>query len=198
MLRKFLIFSLALITLTLTLFSYCGDDKVVEVEVPVFLLFRDIRGNAEFESDGNYPPPNNLDNAWDDNIVVTLRFGEDMDIFQEDEVYGYMITGDSGPGTDDNFWFKFVPDGYYWLEAELVIQDSCFYDKTDDFYQTDSLDNVIDLFPAFLGTNMGCFDLILTSASEEQDYIQIDEKTWVTKKVYDRYYREREEAAIKP
>jgi hypothetical protein len=192
--RKLLIFSLALITLTLTLIS-CGKDKVTEVEVPVFLLFRDIHGNAEFESDGNYPPPDNLDNAWDDNIVVTLRFGEDMDIFEEDEVYGYIITADNGPGTDDNFWFKYIPDGYYWLEAELVIQDSCFYDQTDNFYQTDSVDTVIDLFPAFIGTDMGCFDLILTSASEE-DCVQLDEKTWVTKKVYERFYREREGVTI--
>lgn len=196
MLRKLLIFSLALITLTLTLIS-CGGDDVTEVEVPVFLLFRDIHGNAEFESDGTYPPPDNLDNAFDDNIVITLRFGEDFDIFEEDEVYGYMITVDNGRGTDDNFWFKFIPDGYYWLEAELVIQDSCFYDKTNTFYQSDSTDTVIDLFPEFLGTNIGCFDLILTSVSEE-DYIQLDDKTWVTKKVYERFYREREGSTIEP
>ena len=111
MFRKPLIASLAVLVAALALFS-CSDKEIVEVEMPYFLLYRDILGNAEFETDGNYPPPDNKDNAFDYNIVVTLRFGEQLDIFEEDEVYGYMITVDRNPV---NYHFKFVPDGKYWL-----------------------------------------------------------------------------------
>ena len=187
MFRKPLIASLAVLVAALTLLS-CSDKEIVEVEMPYFLLYRDILGNAEFETDGNYPPPDNKDNAFDYNIVVTLRFGEQLDIFEEDEVYGYMITVDRNPV---NYHFKFVPDGKYWLEAELVILDSCFSDQSEVFEHSDSVDTEVDLFPEFLGTGMGCFDLILTGTSEGES-VQVEEKTWVTRKVYERYYRERE------
>ncbi|MBN2288525.1 MAG: hypothetical protein JXQ83_04275 [Candidatus Glassbacteria bacterium] len=189
MLRRHLITLPALLAAALTMLS-CSDKKIVETEVPVFLLYRDILGNAEFETDGNYPPPDNKDNAFDDNIVVTLRFGEQLDIFQKDEVYGYMITVDRNPV---NYHFKFVPDGQYWLEAEFVILDSCFYDESGTFMHSDSVDTEVELRPVFMGTNMGCFDLILTGVSEA-DCVQVDERTWVAKKVYERFYREREGA----
>ena len=188
MLRKILIASLAVLTTALVLLS-CSDKKIVEVEVPTYYLYRDILGNAEYEADGNYPPPDNLDNFMDDNIVVTLRFGEALDIFEKDEVYGYMITVDYNPV---NYHFKFVPDGKYWLEAELVILDSCFYAKSSVFDHADSVDTEVDLRPTFLGTNMGCFDLILSGVAEGE-CVLVEEKMWVTRKVYERYYREREE-----
>ncbi|MBN2288570.1 MAG: hypothetical protein JXQ83_04505, partial [Candidatus Glassbacteria bacterium] len=152
----------------------------------VFLLYRDILGNVEYEADNEYPPPDELDDYYDGEITVTLRFGEALDIFQKDEVYGYMITLDTNPV---NYHFKFVPDGLYWVEAEFVILDSCFYDYSAVFQHDDSLDTVADLQPVFLGTNMDCFDLILTGVSGS-DCVQVDERTWVTRRVYERFYRD--------
>jgi len=158
-----------------------------EIQQPggVYLLYRDILGNAEFEADGDYPPPEDKDNYYDGEITVTLRFAEPLDIFGANEVFGYMISTDSNPL---NYHFKFVPDGQYWLEAEFVITDSCFYDKSEVFRHSDSLDTVVDLRPGYLGTNMGCFDLILTGVSE-QECVKVDRRTWVTAKVYERFYR---------
>ena len=150
----------------------------------IYLLYWDIFGNAEFEEDGNYPPPDNFDLLSDDLITVTLRFGESIAEFEENDVYGYFITVDKNPV---NYAFKFVPSGRYYLEAELVVMDSCFYDKTEKFVHTDSTDSVVELRPVFIGVNRLCFDLILSGAKEEE-YVQITEKSWVTRKVYERFY----------
>jgi len=194
MFRKAIITSLVVLTAALAFFS-CSDKKIVEVEVPYYLLYRDILGNAEFEADGNYPPPDNQDNFRDGEITVTLRFGEALDIFEKDEVYGYMITVDSNPV---NYHFKFVPDGKYWLEAEFVVVDSCFSDESVVFQHSDTVDTVVDLHPTFLGTNMGCFDLILTGVSEGE-FVQVEDSFWVTGKVYEHFYRDRKEIeGVKP
>ena len=145
---------------------------------------RDILGNAEFEADGEYPPPENLDNYRDGEIVVTLRFGEPLDVFEKDEVYGYMITVDANPV---NYHFKFVPGGKYWLEAEFVMIDSCFYDKSEIIQHLDSVDTVVNLHPTFLGTNMGCFDLILTGVSDGE-FVKVEDRMFVARKVYKRFY----------
>lgn len=187
MFRKSIITSLAVLTAALAFFS-CTDKKLVEIEVPIYMLYRDILGNAEFEADGNYPPPDNLDNFYDGEITVTLRFGESLDIFEKDEVYGYMITVDRNPV---NYHFKFVPGGNYWLEAEFVIADSCFYYNSGVFLHLDTLDTEVDLHPTFLGTDMGCFDLILSGVAEGE-CVQVDERFWVTEKVYQSFYRDRE------
>ncbi len=188
MFRKSIITSLAVLTAALAFFS-CTDKKIIEVEVPIYMLYRDILGNAEFEADGNYPPPDNQDNFYDGEITVTLRFGEPLDIFEKDEVYGYMITVDRNPV---NYHFKFVPGGKYWLEAEFVMSDSCFDYKSGVFQHSDTLDTEVDLRPTFLGTDMGCFDLILTGVSGGE-CVQVDERFWVTDKVYERFYRDLEE-----
>jgi len=177
----------ALIAFSLLLSISCEDEKIVIEEV--HLLYWDIYGNAEFEEDGTYPPPDELDNMEDDLIVVTLRFGEQIAEFEENDVYGYFITVDLNPV---NYAFKFVPGGRYYLIAELVVMDSCFYVKTEKFVHPDTTDSVIELRPEFVGVNMGwCFDLILSSANEEE-YVQVGERSWVTEKVYDRFYKNKQ------
>jgi len=173
----------ALIASGLLLSISCEKEKIVTEEV--HLLYWDIYGNAEFEVDGNYPPPDNFDLLSDDLITVTLRFGEQIAEFEENDVYGYFITIDQNPV---NYAFKFVPSGMYWLEAELVVMDSCFYDKTEKFVHPDTTDSVVELRPEFIGVNKGCFDLILSSANEEE-YVQIAERSWVTKRVYECFYK---------
>ena len=169
-----------------------GLEVIPEVgqEIPepggVYLLYRDILGNAEFEADGDYPPPEDLDDYYDGEITVTLRFADPLDIFETNEVYGYMITVDYNPV---NYHFKFIPNGKYWLEAEFVIQDSCFYDKSEVFQHSDSVDTVVELHPGFLGLNLDCFDLILTGVSE-QECVRVGERMWVTGKVYERFYKD--------
>lgn len=181
---KRLLFLLALIASGLLLSISCEDEKIVIEEV--HLLYWDIYGNAEFEEDGTYPPPDHLDDIRDELITVTLRFGESIAEFEENDVYGYFITVDENPV---NYAFKFVPGGRYYLEAELVEMDSCFYVKTEKFVHPDTTDSVIELRPEFVGVNMGwCFDLILSSANEEE-YVQIAERSWVTKRVYECFYK---------
>lgn len=176
----------ALIAFSLLLSISCEDEKIVIEEV--YLLYWDIYGNAEFEVDGNYPPPDNFDLLSDDLITVTLRFGESIAEFEENDVYGYFITVDQNPV---NYAFKFVPSGMYWLEAELVVMDSCFYDNTEKFAHSDSTDSVVELRPEFIGVNKGCYDLILSSANEEE-YVQIAERSWVTRKVHERFYNNKQ------
>jgi|GEM_PF-3054506 hypothetical protein len=176
----------ALIASSLLLSISCEDEKIVTEEV--HLLYWDIYGNAEFEEDGDYPPPDNLDNIPDDLIVVTLRFGESIAEFEENDVYGYFITVNLNPV---NYAFKFVPSGRYWLEAEFVMMDSCFYDKTEKFFHSDTTDSVMELRPTFLGVNRLCFDLILSSANEEE-YVQVGERSWVTRKVHERFYKDKQ------
>jgi hypothetical protein len=176
----------ALIVSCLLFSISCEKEKIVTEEI--YLLYWDVYGNAEFEEDGDYPPPDNLDNMSDELIVVTLRFGESIAEFEENEIYGYFITVDLNPV---NYAFKFVPSGRYWLEAELVVMDSCFYDKTEKFLHTDTTDTVVELRPTFLGVNRSCFDLILSSANEE-DYVQMAERSWVTRKVYERFYNNKQ------
>ncbi|MEA1997542.1 MAG: hypothetical protein U9N45_07870 [Gemmatimonadota bacterium] len=187
MMKRTLFYILAAVTVISVLFVFCSKEKVrVETQ---YLLYHDIYGNAEFEADGDYPPPDNLDNFDDGLITVTLRFGEDIAIYTRDEVYGYSITVDQNP---ENYKFPFVPNGYFWLEAEFTVLDSCFYDKTDSFYHSDTTDTEVQLRPTFLGLDKGCFSLILSGAAEDE-CVQVGERSWVTKKVYDSFYRDREE-----
>jgi hypothetical protein len=183
---KGLSFFLSLIVSGLLFSISCEKEKIVTEEV--YLLYWDVYGNAEFEEDGDYPPPDEHDNMSDDLIVVTLRFGESIAEFEENEIYGYFITVDLNPV---NYAFKFVPGGRYWLEAEFVVMDSCFYDKTEKFLHTDTTDTVVELRPTFLGVDRSCFDLILSSANEE-DYVQMAERSWVTRKVYERFYNNKQ------
>ena len=184
--RKSWLFLLTLIASGFLLSISCGDDKVVTEEI--HLLYWDIYGNAEFEVDGDYPPPDDHDNISDELIIVTLRFGEQIAEFEENDVYGYFVTADMNPV---NYAFKFVPAGRYWLEAELVDMDSCYYDKTDKFFHSDTTDSIMELRPEFLGVNRSCFDLILSSAKAEE-YVQLAERSWVTKRVYEQFYQNKE------
>ena len=181
--RKRLLFLLVLIASGLLLSISCEKEKLVTDEI--YLLYWDIYGNAEFEKDGDYPPPDQWDNIKDNLITVTLRFGESIAEFEENDVYGYFITVNVNPV---NYAFKFVPGGRYYLEAELVEMDSCFYVKTEKFVHPDTTDSVVELRPVFIGVNRGCFDLILSSANEEE-YVQVAERSWVTKKVYECFYK---------
>jgi len=170
-------------------FTACENEKIVEKEV--FLLYRDIYGVVEYEPDGDYPPPANLDNYSDDLITVTLYFGENIDIFYENEVYGYFITTDNN---DVNYQFPFVPSGWYWLNAEFTILDSCFQARTEKFFHSDSVDTVRELRPTFLGLNKGCFSVGLSGVAEG-DAVKVSEGCWVTRKVYERFYRNRQPAS---
>ncbi len=183
---------LALLTLAGVIVTSCGDDKVVTQTS--YLLYYDVIGNAEFESDGTYPPPDNLDNAFDDLITVRLYFGEDFNVgevtYGENEIYGFYITSDDTPGDHVNFSFPFVPDGTYYLTAEFVSADSCFFAQSTDFAHTDTSHSEIDLRPLFLGQNQDCYDVILTAAQDEM--VQVGERFFVTRKVYDQFYKDRE------
>ena len=160
---------------------------------PVYYLYTDIIGDAEFEPDGTYPPPVDNDNFMDDLITVTLHFGEDFlggraaGGFDKDEVYGYFITTDN----DVNFFFPFVPDGQYWASAELVIADTCYYARTETFYHAgDTLSTFVDIRPLKVGVNQGCFDLILSSAPDAPpEYVQAGPRLWVNKAVLASVYR---------
>lgn len=172
-------------------FTACGKK---EKEVPIYYLYQDIYGHANFERDGIYPPPANLDLDRDELIVVMLHFGEafaggsNAGGFDKDQIYGYYITTDD---IDVNFIFPFVPSGKYWMSAELVVNDSCYFDKTALFDHKSDEPTSVQLRPSFLGVGRGCFDLILSSAPEEPvDYVQHGTHFWVNKKVYDALYKE--------
>ncbi|MCE5269779.1 hypothetical protein LLH00_00665 [bacterium] len=158
---------------------------------PVYYLYTDIYGNAEFESDNDYPPPDNLDNSSDDLIVVSLHFAEDFlggaanGGFDKNDIYGYCITEDT-MGDTPNFYFPFVPSGSYWASAELTVSDTCYFVKTDKFYHSgDTANTRIDLRPQRLGVDQGCFDLILSAAREKPvEYVQTGLRCWINKKVY--------------
>ncbi|MEA2063829.1 MAG: hypothetical protein U9P14_09045 [Gemmatimonadota bacterium] len=182
--------ALAAASLLVLFAAACNKKTTVEVQ-ETYLLYRDILGNAEFEADGNYPPPANLDNFYDGEIVVTLYFGEQLDIFQKDDIYGYMITADEDPV---NYHFKFVPDGKYWLEAEFTVLDSCFSFKSGTFDHAADVDTEMELRPVFLGLNMNCFNVTLSGVSEGECVpVGEEKKFWVTRKVYDRFYRDMNE-----
>ena len=179
----------------------CGKK---EKEVPVYLLYQDIAGNAEFELDGSYPPPANLDNEFDYLITVTLFFGEDFaGGFSKDQVYGYYLTTDD---VDINFIFPFAPAGKYWLSAELVLNDTCYFAKTEIFqHKSDTTYTFQEIRPTLLGDNatQKCFELHvpgLASAEEPVEYVQQGPRCWINKKVYDTYYKESQEnqELIKP
>ena len=95
----------------------------------MYLLYRDIYGNAEFEEDNDYPPPDNLDNFDDGLITVTLRFGEQIDIFAENDypqavrVLQYFVKS-MNPEEDDAAVFN--PKG-------LVANAKDFLDENDHF-----------------------------------------------------------------
>ena len=164
---KLILFIAATAVLGLTAFLACNkNDKIVET--PIYMLFWDINGNAEFERDGTYPPPDNMDNDYDGEITVILYFNEDVDIFQKDDVYGYYITADNGPGTDPNFWFPFVPDYEYYLTAEFTQADSCFFDRSDPFFHSDSLTSTVNLYPVYVGQNQNCYNVTIKLCRQRQ------------------------------
>lgn len=173
----------------------CGKDK--EKEVAVYYLYTDVYGNAEFETDNDYPPPANLDNADDGLIVVTLHFAEAYlggaanGGFDKDAIFGYCITEDT-EGDDPNYYFPFVPRGPYWASAELTVNDSCYFIKTAEFYHSgDTANTRIDMRPVLLGVDKGCFDVILSSASSEPvEYVQAGSRVWLNKKAYEKFYKE--------
>ncbi len=168
----------------------------LSVGKPVYFLYTDIYGNAEFETDNDYPPPDNRDNLSDDLIVVTLHFAEDYlggaasGGFDKDNVYGYCITEDT-MGETPNFYFPFVPNGSYWASAELTVHDTCYFVRSAPFYHSgDTVNTRIDLRPQLIGVNQGCFDLILSAAPQEPlEYVQAGLRCWINKKVYSALFK---------
>ena len=134
----------------------------------VYLLYQDIYGVVEYEGDGDYPPPNNLDNFTDDNIMVELYFGQDLDIYKNGDIYGYCVTTDRN---DENFNFPFVPSGRYWLNTEFTVIDSCFAVKTQTFEHSDTVGSYFEMRPVFLGTNKGCWNIQLAGVND--DMVQV-------------------------
>lgn len=172
----------------------CGKDKTKIQEV--YLLYQDIYGVVEYEPDGDYPPPDNRDNFTDDYIMVELYFGQDIDIYKSGDVYGYCVTTYSN---EENFTFPFVPSGRYWLNAEFTVMDSCFALKSETFTHTDTVGTFLEMRPAFLGLNKGCWTVNLAGVGG-QEMVPVAERTWVTRSVYDRFYKDRLEGGelLKP
>ena len=187
--RRIPLLALSAAALGLMILFMAACTKTKTRQVQQYLLYQDIVGNAEFEEDNDYPPPDNKDNFSDDLITVTLFFGEDFDIFKKDDVYGYFITSDVNP---INYAFKFVPSGRYWLSSELVYNDSCFYAQTEYFTHTDTAMTIMEMRPVFLGLNKGCWDVILTSANSKPEFVQAGKHLWLNKAVYDKFYKESE------
>jgi hypothetical protein len=173
---------------------YITDPDTVSVDN--YLLYNDIYGVVEFELDETYPPPFSLDNLSDDNIVVTLYFGESIDFYRENDVYGYFISYDDNTeqSNAENFSFPFVPSGQYWLDAEFTIADSCYYVKTSKFFHTDSAHTFQELRPVFLGTGQNCWSVGLASAG---DMVKISDNFWVNRSVYNHVFKNRVEDMIK-
>jgi len=186
--RKSVILFLAVAALGLFL-AACGDDKIVREEV--HLLYNDIYGVVEYEADGEYPPPASDDNLPDDYIMVLLYFGENIGIYKVNDVYGYSVTTDYN---DENFYFPFVPDGNYWLRAEFTNLDSCFMEESDTFFHSDTADTFVELRPTFYGLNKGCFFVTLSGVSEGE-MVQVGKRTWVTRQVYEDFYKGKEGSA---
>lgn len=177
--------AVALVSISVMAIS-CGKDTT-EVE-EIYLLYQDIYGVVEYEADGNYPPPDNLDNLTDDNIMVTLYFGESIDFYQENDVYGYFVSTDGQGSNQENFNFPFVPSGDYWLNAEFTSMDSCFQAKTSKFYHSDTSATFKELRPEFIGRNMTCWTVYLAS---DDEMVQLSERCWVTRQVYENIYKDR-------
>ncbi len=195
MLKKLGILAVTLMVGLAILTAGCSDDETTIEQVHI--KSNDIYGLVEYESDGDYPPPDNLDNVTDDNIVVTLFFGYNEDPYRVNDVYGYAITDDYN---DENFSFPFVPEGDYWMTAEFVIQDSCFQKKTSTFYHADTAHTFVELRPAFIGLNKCKYyleelspDLAGLAAVSDDNMVQISERCWVTKQVYEDIYKDRME-----
>lgn len=167
-------------------FASCSKDKIIQEEI--YLLHTDIYGVAEYEADGEYPPPDTDDDLPDAYMMVLLYFGENISIYKANEVYGYSVTTESNV---ENFYFPFVPDGNYWLRAEFTNLDSCFMEETDVFFHSDTADTFVELLPTFIGLNKDCFYVTLSGVSEGE-MVQVAEKTWVSRKVYEDFYKTRE------
>ena len=179
--------AVALASLAILVTAGCDDDKTVTEEV--YLYYNDIYGVVEYENDGDYPPPDDQDNIPDDNIMVTLFFGYSIDPYVKGDEYGFYVTLNNN---EENFSFPFVPSGTYWLEAEFMSNDSCFRAETTEFTHTESEHSSFDLYPEFVGVNKPCWSVWLAGASEN-DYVQISEHCWVTKRVYEDFYKDRME-----
>ncbi len=190
MLKKMGILAAATLAVLAVLAAGCGKDKT-KTET-VYQLYNDIYGVVEYEADGDYPPPFNNDNLSDDNIMVTLYFGENLDFYKKNDVYGYFVTYDdnTAASNEENFNFPFVPAGKYWLSAEFTIMDSCFQATTDIFTHTDSAHTFQELLPKFLGVNRNCWSVGLASVSDDE-MVQISERCWVTRQVYENIYKDR-------
>ena len=188
--KKMVGLAAALLGAAIMLSLSCGKDKTVTEYVQIDPW--DIYGVAEYEADGDYPPPFSLDNLSDENIVVTLYFGQQMDFYQENDVYGYFISYDDNSETsnEENFNFPFVPAGKFWLDAEFTILDSCFYAKTTKFTHSDSAHTFREIRPVFLGIGRDCWSVDVAGAS---DMVQINKNCWVTREVYQSYYKDKME-----
>ena len=192
MLKKLGIMAVVALAALAILTAGCGKDKnTVET---VYQLYNDIYGVVEYEADGDYPPPFNNDNLSDDNIMVTLFFGETIDFYKDGDVSGYFVSYDDNTdaSNEENFNFPFVPSGRYYLNAEFTIMDSCFQATTSKFTHTDTVHTFQELRPTFLGTNRNCWTVGLASVSDD-DMVQVSERCWVTKQVYENIYKDRME-----
>ncbi len=190
MLKKLGIMAAVALAALAILTAGCGDDKT-KTET-IYQLYNDIYGVVEYEADGDYPPPFDHDNLSDDNIIVTLYFGETIDFYQEDDVYGYFISydDDTDASNEENFNFPFVPSGRYWLDAEFTLLDSCFYAKTSKFTHADTSHTFQELRPTFLGVNRDCWSVGLASVSDDE-VVQLSERCWVTRQVYENIYKDK-------
>ncbi len=192
MLKKLGIMAVVALAALAILTTGCGKDTT-KIET-VFQLYNDIYGVVEYEADGDYPPPFDHDNLSDDKIMVTLYFGETIDFYQKDGIYGYFISydDDTDKSNEENFNFPFVPSGLYWLDAEFTIMDSCFYVKSSIFTHTDTVHTFQELKPTFLGVGRNCWSVELASVSDDE-MVQISERCWVTRQVYENIYQDRME-----
>ena len=195
MLKKMGLTAAALLTALIVITAGCGDDDVKTEEI--YLLYHDIYGVVEYESDGVYPPPPDYDTEdedYDGEIMVTLFFGEDIDFYEEDDVYGYFVSYDDNTNlsNQENFNFPFVPSGYYWLKAEFTIMDSCFQTTTGEFFHSDTAHTFQELRPTYVGSDMGCWNVGLAAAPDEE-MVQVSERCWVTRSVYENIYKPRME-----
>jgi hypothetical protein len=192
MLNKLGILAVLTLVLLAIITAGCSDDKTTIEKVTI--ICSDVYGVVEYEADGDYPPPFDHDNLSDENIIVTMYFGESVDIYKENDVYGYFISydDDTNASNEENFNFPFVKDGVYWLDAEFTIMDSCFYAKGSKFAHTDSSHTFKELRPTFLGVGRNCWSLGLASVSDDE-MVQISERCWVTKQVYENIYKDRME-----
>lgn len=132
----------------------CEKEVTKVVIEDHWYLFRDAYGNAEFES--RYDTNPRTDDYYDDGILVTLYFGEENSGFERGDVYGYYLTQDTDPV---NYWFKFLPDGVYYMKAGLEVTNERDNTKIDvyeaespDFFQEKDVDSEVNMNLQYVGS----------------------------------------------